>query len=124
MIRKQNFNGCCCNPNTFLKEGFGTYRNTICINTPEQLIGIKYSCYTFRAQFSVDVCIAKEILWLLQQDIVTVNSCCGHNINIPMIIVHDDSIEKMYSLGYENLYHKEMPNRKDEFIPKTIIDNY
>lgn len=124
MIRKLNFNGCCCDPNTFLKNGFGTYKNNICINTPKHLIETKYGCYTFRSQFLVDVCIAKEIMWLLQQGIITINSCCGHGITVPMIIVHSDSIKKMYSLGYENLYHKEMPEIKDEFIPKTIIDNY
>ena len=53
----------------------------------------------------VDHCIYKEIVYLIENSILTESCCCGHKKIKPIVIVSKDMIEPMKKLGY-NDYHK------------------
>lgn len=70
----------------------------------------------------VDRCLAEEIKWLWSMDIVTVGSCCGHgNPRLAMIQVHECSIARMETIGYDHYKHPRYPKDKSYFSPKTIV---
>lgn len=87
----------------------GSYDNQSAVHTPDgKLVGI-------------DNCILDEIKNLWELEIVTVESCCGHNITQGFIAVDQNSIWKMRALGYEPFHIKAWPYRRDEYFkPKSI----
>lgn len=54
-----------------------------------------------RDTICVDRCIKDEILWLLNQGVQTRNSCCGHGTENPSVLIRNESIDLIQSLGYE-----------------------
>lgn len=50
----------------------------------------------------IDACIAEEIVWLNEQGVYTVNSCCGHGDGRPvaLIFANHGSLQKAIELGY------------------------
>lgn len=65
----------------------------------------------------VDKCIVDEINYLISQGIKTINSCCGHKILRPSVLVDKNSVNKMLELGYEKNINSTAPY--PEFILKT-----
>lgn len=49
---------------------------------------------------TIDVCVLAEVVYLWNQDIETVESCCGHNQTHGYIAVTDESIKVMKEIGY------------------------
>lgn len=59
---------------------------------------------------AVDSCIAKEILWLNDNGVDTINCCCGHFRSNPEVIITPSSLQKAIKLGYTMKYLAfEMP---------------
>ena len=61
--------------------------------------------------FLVDKCCREEILWLLNKGVQTINCCCGHNDNIPVCIIRNESVELAKSLGYQILDNIDFANK-------------
>ena len=62
-----------------------------------------------RMTIKVDRCISKEIKYLIEkQRIETLFSCCGHIGKRGWVMVGGDSIQKMLSLGYEQVESDKM----------------
>lgn len=74
---------------------FGEHKEVIDIKTP-------YWWTSSREFFSVDICIAAEVVDLISKGIRTMASCCGHGRLKPSIIVdtRKDAI-KMKKMGYK-----------------------
>lgn len=64
----------------------------------------------------IDICLCQEIAELWYSGIETLESCCGHNKTNGYIMVQNNSIQKMYDLGYINMHHN---NCENFFIPKN-----
>ena len=75
----------------------------------------------------VDKCIADEINYLISQGIKTLNSCCGHKILKPSVLVKDESVDKMTKLGYvrvedsQSEYAEFMLKMSEEEIRKSEV---
>lgn len=72
---------------------------------------------------SVDACIAPVIEHLWKNGIVTLNSCCGHNINPPSIIF-EDNLSQDRCLKIKNLI-AEVDQRKFQilsWIGRNLLD--
>lgn len=67
----------------------------------------------------IDACIALEIKTLWEKDVLTIESCCGHNVAPGYIAVEEHCIPKMIELGYT-----QQPCRVDIFNPKTGYNNH
>lgn len=68
-----------------------------------------YACLVqTRLGWSCDLCLEKELLELWSQGVHTINSCCGHGNNglKTILVIGDNSREKMESLDYEFLESK------------------
>lgn len=50
---------------------------------------------------TIDKCIVETLKYLWLNNVTTLNSCCGHNILKPSVIVDEYSIKKMFLLGYK-----------------------
>lgn len=55
----------------------------------------------FKRVVGIDYCIVLEVIALWQHDIITIESCCGHNKQFGYIAVDDICVDKMKQLGYE-----------------------
>lgn len=53
-------------------------------------------------KYTLDNCIINVLEYLWGMNINTLNSCCGHNILYPTVIVDEYSILKMFKLGYKS----------------------
>lgn len=71
-------------------------------------------------RIQVDKCLVNEITYLLNQGVITIESCCGHNKNTGYIAVDKNSIEIMESLGYEHNYNPHYPKAREFFNPKYV----
>jgi len=49
----------------------------------------------------IDYCIVLEVVELWKHDIITIESCCGHNKLLGYISVDDIHVQKMIDLGYK-----------------------
>ena len=65
----------------------------------------------------VDKCIAHELNYLISQGVKTINSCCGHKILRPSVLVKDESVEKMLELGYVRV--EDSQSEYAEFVLKA-----
>lgn len=63
----------------------------------------------------IDNCILDEIKTLWSLEIVTIESCCGHNVTDGYIAVNEKSIWKMRAMGYKNYDH----HRPEIFYSKS-----
>lgn len=79
----------------------GSYMRQITVQDPftKKLVGI-------------DICILQDIAELWYLGIRTMASCCGHGKIFPSIIVHDDHIQQMLKLGYD-----QVDKSSNEFYP-------
>lgn len=68
------------------------------------------------SNIGVDKCILKEINYLIENGVETLNSCCGHKILTPSVLVNKSSVDKMIELGYERINYHNSPY--PEFILK------
>jgi hypothetical protein len=68
---------------------FGTYKNTVPVQSPWGKI------------VTIDICMIPEVKWLWDQEIETVESCCGHNRQPGYIAVKEEYRNKMQELGYQ-----------------------
>lgn len=96
---------------------FGEHSNTVKLEVPE-IYKNKFPNTKYNFIY-VDKCISNEIQYLWRKGIVTMASCCGHNIIDGCICVHDDCIEQMKDLGYEVLKNPSYPNEEWMFKSKT-----
>lgn len=78
----------------------GSYQNQTCINPPFPVGRSVISGPT-----GIDNCILEEVLGLWESGIVTLESCCGHNVAPGYIIVEDSFIADMLALGYAQNEH-------------------
>ena len=75
----------------------------------------------------VDKCIVDEINYLISQGVKTINSCCGHKILKPSVLVKDESVDKMTKLGYvrvedsQSEYAEFMLKMSEEEIRKSEV---
>lgn len=69
---------------------------------------------------TIDTCIATEIGYLWHQDVVTLNSCCGHQKMSPSVVVAEESVGKMHQLGYQLYTDKRFANPHMTFLLKGI----
>lgn len=67
----------------------------------------------------IDNCILEEVKSLWELGIVTMESCCGHNVAPGYIAVIGKHMPKMLELGY-----KQHPVWVDIFEPKTIYPGF
>lgn len=84
-----------------------------------------YNCFVqTRFGWCCDVCLEDELLFLYSQGVHTINSCCGHGNNElkTIVVIGENSREKMKTLGYELL--EELENRATVWKAKskTISD--
>ncbi|WP_299501453.1 hypothetical protein [Mucilaginibacter sp.] len=55
---------------------------------------------------AIDGCIVEDIIHLWRNGIITTGCCCGHNGYFPrMVNVNPESVDKMYSMGYEQFHN-------------------
>lgn len=86
---------------------FQTYLNTVGMRPPtgsRMFTHLKHFGRQTENQYivTIDSCIASEIAWLWHHEVITLNSCCGHNQATPWVIVHSRSVDQMKRLGYES----------------------
>lgn len=93
------------------------YENQVEMIVPDN-IDIKTMIGDKKKTVCIDTCLATEIGYLWHQGVITLNSCCGHNLGKynPWIIVDERSFKKMKELGYET----EDMSRPDIFLAKSI----
>ena len=96
---------------------FGDHTNTVKLDVPD-IYKDKFPNTKYEFIF-VDKCIENEIKYLWSKGIVTIASCCGHNIVDGSICVHDDYIQQMKELGYEVLNNPSYPGAEWMFKSKT-----
>lgn len=105
----------------------GSYKNAVSIQIPKHMQ--KYRDNRLAAglseNISIDTCILQEVKRLWSLGIHTRGCCCGHNKVSGMINVADESIDKMFELGYKeypNPAHKEY-GKPFTFYTKTAGTN-
>lgn len=91
--------------------GVGDHTNTVPAVAPW------WSSYRF---IDLDRCLWAEVIWLWHKGVVTLNSCCGHNKVDPTILVAEESIPLMETLGYEHWENPMDAARRDGFIAKSV----
>ena len=64
------------------------------ILTPPRSFDLRHSSGERKEKISIDACIAHVVQYLWNHDIVTMNSCCGHNDRPPSIIFEDQLSEE------------------------------
>ncbi|MFB6456524.1 hypothetical protein ACE38W_14720 [Chitinophaga sp. Hz27] len=67
--------------------------------------------------YSLDRCIAEEVIMLWRHGITTTGCCCGHGKLPGFIGVIDSDINRMKSLGYKVWHNTTRPLDQDSFIP-------
>lgn len=75
--------------------------------------------------FGVDKCLEAEVVELNCMDIKTIGCCCGNHVDSrgnAYIQVTPTDVNKMKSLGYEQLPLDEHGNGPWCFKPKSIVD--
>jgi hypothetical protein len=84
----------------------GTYRSTapLWYDARKRVVGI-------------DICLIPEILILWKKNIITIESCCGHNSRRGYIMVEENHVCDMIILGYE-----QDPKRENCFYPKYLLE--
>lgn len=102
----------------------GSYANAVCIQIPEHMRQYRENRLAagLSGKISIDACILEEIQRLWSLGIHTRGCCCGHNQVSGMINVADESIDKMFELGYKeypNPAHKEY-GKPFTFYTKTV----
>lgn len=90
----------------------------------ESKIGTHECCVLTNYNFSCDKCLRKELEWLNENGVKTINSCCGHgNVDLAMIMTEGEySNSLMKNFGYKPSRHitKEiLENNKMVWIPET-----
>lgn len=99
----------------FCKDvNFGSYDNTVGMAFPFDL-----DLPAYRRKkgdlVSIDTCIATEIAWLWKNNVVTINSCCGHRKSHSWVIVAKNS-EEFMDKYYE---HYTAPSGINCYLLKT-----
>lgn len=89
----------------------GSHGNTVPVLAPW------WSEYRF---LTLDRCLWREIIWLWHQGVKTRNSCCGHNEADATILVAEESIGRMESLGYEHWENPLDVDRRDGFYARSV----
>lgn len=99
----------------------GSYDNTI-------ILGYYPCMYEYRDNRSkaglpsngiqVDKCIVDQVVFLWENNIRTLGSCCGHNRTQGFINVYPEDYDKALSLGFKP-YQFEDINRKDTVKTKS-----
>lgn len=90
-------------------------------------IGTHRCCVETRYGWSCDFCLCDELVWLNENGVETVNSCCGHGDgSLAFILVRGlDNISFMKDHGYERVYRSNSDNLYKygvtEWIPKTVF---
>lgn len=99
----------------------GWYRNILCNCDGTE----EFGDYTRMAiikhkdkSIQVDECLKEEIEFLLNENITTISSCCGHGKTQGYIAVIDSDIDKMKELGYKKHINPNYPSSNNFFIPK------
>jgi hypothetical protein len=77
-------------------NGFGIYTNSVDIIPPKEWFSAK-------KWFSVDPCIAGEVVDLISRGVHTLASCCGHGKLSPTVYVDEKDIKTMQLLGYRQI---------------------
>ena len=92
------------------------------IACPTRIGAHKCSVQT-RFGWCCDVCLEAELLWLKNEGIHTINSCCGHGKKhlASILVVGDNSIQKMIDLGYTKTKEQVNDTRMRAYIPKTVF---
>lgn len=90
----------------------GSYDNQIHVHAPAHM--------PKENGYSLDRCIANEIMQLWMRGITTTGCCCGHNRARPYIGVIDADIPKMKEMGYEVHPNPCRPGAEDSFYPKDV----
>ena len=92
----------------------GSYDNMVDFCPPPHHLKSSKSC------ISMDRCIVEEIQFLWKLGIVTIESCCGHNLLDACILVSQDDIPRMRELGYEHYPNQCDLTRQDGFYAKSV----
>ncbi|UTU09683.1 hypothetical protein CcrBL47_gp398 [Caulobacter phage BL47] len=66
----------------------------------------------------IDRCLLDEVEMLWRLGIVTVESCCGHNVAAPYIAVAQGHEPLMRALGYQ--LDPRLEDRPEIFVPKSL----
>jgi hypothetical protein len=67
--------------------------------------------YTTKDSCSVDICIVDEIKYLWENEIHTMNCCCGHGrIPASVIVRTDNDAKKIMALGYKKHPYERIEN--------------
>lgn len=85
----------------------GSYANQVALHPPFPVGG---------GVVGIDRCVAAEIQALWAVGIVTHNSCCGHNVAPPSIMVAADDEGRMRALGYAEWHQFDATM----FYPKSV----
>lgn len=90
----------------------GSYKAEVEVPIPEHMSQYRENreAEGLSGTVGIDLCILPEIQYLWSLGIHTRGCCCGHNNTSGMVNVADESIGKMFELGYEeypNPAHKE-----------------
>jgi len=79
-------------------------------NQKSKLANIQWINY--HGGIPVDLCIGKEIEFLINHGVITVGSCCGHGKEDPTALVLEESISILESLGYNSESISNYHNKK------------
>lgn len=68
-----------------------------------------------------DVCLENELMWLYNNGVHTINSCCGHGEMklASILVVGDESKAKMGFYGYSFSEIQPEDKRMAAYVPKT-----
>lgn len=90
----------------------------------KSMVGCHNCSVQTRFGWCCDVCLEDELLWLCSQGVHTINSCCGHGNNEmkTIVVIGENSREKMNVLGYELLEERESRVTIWRAKSKTISD--
>lgn len=90
----------------------GSYDNQIWVHAPAHM--------PKDMGYSLDACVAEEVMALWMLGITTTGCCCGHGKVYPYIGVSFEDIPRMKELGYTvqpNLSRPNGQNDEDSFVP-------
>lgn len=78
----------------------GSHDVAVEVQTPPHMRALgRIGCYEFRDTLSIDICVLDLLQALWDRGVVTLGSCCGHNIMDGEIIVwqrqHDEWVARM-----------------------------
>lgn len=55
----------------------------------------------------VDACIGKEVEYLINNGVIALGCCCGHEKEIPSCLIAEESVQKAIELGYDPIHFDE-----------------